>query len=171
MGMRGWLISTSVAALALGCTSSKSSDGATNSAPVETVDAAAPSLCTTDMRGQKYAPSMTQTGKAGVFKLKLLNIIPAPAAVGHNTWELELDDAQGNGVGDATITLAATMPDHANAVPAPATISADPLPGQYSAMNLTLPIPGLWVFTFSISTPADAGAASDTVVFTFCVAD
>jgi len=146
--------------------------GGADDAAIETYDAASPSLCATDTRGQTYAPSMQQTGKSGAFALKLLNIIPAPASVGENRWILELDDASGKKVSGATVTLAATMPDHADAVPPPPTITADPLPGQYTASHLVLPIPGVWVFTFSISTGADAGgSASDTVVFTFCVAD
>lgn len=147
-------------------------DTSSASNPTETVDAAAPSLCDTDTRGQTYTPSMVQTGKSGVFKLKLLNIIPAPAAVGENRWILELDDANGRKVPGAAMTLLASMPDHPDATPATPTITADPLGGQYTVSNLALPIPAVWVFTFGVSLAADAGGpSSDTIVFTFCVAD
>jgi hypothetical protein len=159
-----------VASACLAC-----SNSATSTPASDTFDAsgdATPSLCATDKRGQTFVPGLEQAGKAGIFKMKLLGIMPAPAAIGSNHWVVQLLDAQEGPVSGAVVTLTPAMPDHADAVAPTPSVSDQNTLGHYSVANLELPVPGVWTFTFSATTQADGSPPkTDTMVFTFCVWD
>lgn len=126
-----------------------------------------PALCATDPRAQSFTPGMEQRGAAGVFRARLLEMAPSPAAKGDNGWTVQIVDANGAVVDAATVTVKPFMPDHGHGsaiVPQVTPVGRD---GKFAVTRLNLFMPGIWQITLHVSV---AGNAADSAVFTFCVA-
>lgn len=122
--------------------------------------------CDMETRADIYTPGMSKDGDDQVFKLILLESDPAPPDKGDNTWIIEVQDfTTGAPIDDATFAITPFMIDHGHGSPIVPTVSAEGAPGNYRITPLNLWMPGLWQVSFEIS----AGAAMDTMVFSFCV--
>jgi hypothetical protein len=138
-----------------------------------------------------YSPPLARAGMGGAFTFTLLGIDPPPPATGTSTWTIQITDAKGQPVTDATITdIKAVMPQHGHpttAVPQPSS-NGD---GTYSLANMYLFMGGVWQVTITAqecttgdagqSCTADAGTSDagqsdagesltiDSATFTFCL--
>lgn len=146
-------------ALTSACSSSSSSGN--QAAP-------APSLCATDSRAQTYSAGMEQKGAAGALSVKLQSIDPNPVIKGNNDWKIQVVDASGAPVSDATITVKPFMPDHGHGSSITPQVAAGADPGTYDVSLLNLFMPGIWTVTFDVTTQDNV---TDSSVFTFCVSD
>jgi hypothetical protein len=110
-------------------------------------------------------PAVEHEGDAGALRFVLTDITPAPPALGTLTWTLQLRDASGQPVKDATFTTIGTrMPQHTHGS------TARPVPtnngdGTYTIDNLYLYMQGVWQVTLEAKTPA----TTDETVFTLCL--
>jgi hypothetical protein len=158
------------AVLALGvaaCTSTSGSPSpsfADAGAEGESPDAAA--VCSDD---DAYTPetivsALTKQGTSGALGFELVSASPLPPVLDYNTWVLQLRDASGQLVTDATFpTIGTWMPLHRHGSSiAPTYVSNGD--GTYT-ITLYLFMAGLWQVTFD----AQAGSTTDSVTFTFCI--
>ena len=161
------LVLVSVATLgslgSLGCSQASPAAGDAGAPPAD----GTPSFCATDVRAQSYHPGLQQAGKAGKLAVQLDSIAPAPVARGDNRWTFTLLDAAGAPVTGATVSVLPYMPDHRHGSAITPAVAPGTKPGEYVLSRLNLFMPGLWQITL---TPV-AGALTDDVVFTFCVAE
>ena len=128
----------------------------------------APSVCAGDPRVQVYADGLSRAAMDGAMKVSFVAAAPTPPQKGSNTWTIHLTDGSGKAIDGATIALKPYMPDHNHG----SSITPKIVPmgsGDYHVELLELFMPGVWQNTFTITPPAAAGGAPDTVVFTFCV--
>jgi hypothetical protein len=150
------------------CSSSSSGEPSTGSGSAM-VDATNASVCptwtsTTDPL-EAYSANLTKTGKSGIFTFVLMDVAPAPPALGTLTWTMKILDANGQPVPDATMPVPTTwMPQHMHSSTA-TPIAASNGDGTYTISNLYLYMPGVW----QVTVEATAGGTTDSTVFTFCL--
>jgi hypothetical protein len=149
--------STLIAVSAFACSSSDSGSSGTPAV------SAAQTACSTDTRKDVYADGMTK--QAGTLSIKLLQANPSPPAKGTNTITLELSDASGAPVDNATITVTPFMPDHGHGSAVVPTVTPSG-GGKYAVSNVYLAMAGLWKVTFSVQV---AGGAVQETAFQFCL--
>ena len=113
---------------------------------------------------QTYAANMQQPGASSVFTFVLVSSAPAPPADDNNTWVVQLLDASGQPVTDATFTAKATMPTMTHGT-TPVTITSNGN-GTYTLTPLYFFMAGLW----QVAIKATSGSQTDTTSFYFCVA-
>ncbi len=120
--------------------------------------------CAADGRKDIYAAGLTKP--AGTFTVKLVEATPGPPIKGTNAMTLELLDAEGRPVDDATVTVTPWMPDHAHgsAVKPEVTSLGG---GRYSVEKVYLAMAGLWEIKVSVQ-PA-AGGVLQEATFQFCL--
>ncbi len=111
---------------------------------------------------------MEQKGAAGALSVKLQSIDPNPVIKGNNDWKIQVVDASGAPVSDATITVKPFMPDHGHGSSITPQVAAGADPGTYDVSLLNLFMPGIWTVTFDVTTQDNV---TDSSVFTFCVSD
>jgi hypothetical protein len=117
-----------------------------------------------DPKEETYAANMQQSGASGVFNFVLVTSDPAPPANDNNTWVVQLLDASGQPVTDATFTAKATMPTMTHGT-TPVTITSNG-DGTYTLTPLYFFMAGLW----QVAITATSGSQKDTTSFYFCVA-
>jgi hypothetical protein len=113
---------------------------------------------------EMYSPNMQQAGASSVFTFVLVSSDPAPPANDNNTWIVQLLDASGKPVTDATFTAKATMPTMTHGT-TPVTIMSNG-DGTYTFTPLYFFMAGLW----QVAITATSGSQKDTTSFYFCVA-
>ena len=120
--------------------------------------------CADEPRADTYVANLSKEGEAGRLEMVLVSSDPAPPAKGDNSWLVEVNDASGQPVDDATITLTPFMPDHAHGtlIDVVVTPAAD---GMYDAAPVNLWMPGLW----QVTVDAEADGVEDSAVFSFCI--
>lgn len=120
--------------------------------------------CAADDRKDIYTAGLTKP--AGAFSVKLIDATPGPPIKGTNAMTLEVLDADGRPVSDATVTVTPWMPDHAHgsAVKPVVTSLGD---GTYSVEKVYLAMAGLWQIKVAVQ-PA-AGGALQEATFQFCL--
>lgn len=126
-----------------------------------------PALCATDPRAQSFTAGMEQAGSTGIFRVRLLEMAPAPAFKGDNVWTAQIVDATGIPLDGATLTVKPFMPDHGHGSSITPLVIPVGRDGRYTITHLNLFMPGIWRITLAVS---GVGSARDSAVFTFCVA-
>ena len=151
-------------AIALAALSACSSNSASPGQDSGAGDSGAVVSCN-DSREQTYTPNMQQAGASAVFTFVLVSSDPAPPANDTNTWVLQVLDASGQPVKDATFpSLKITMPTMTHdTTPAQVTNNGD---GTYTFTPLYFFMAGLW----QVAIAAQSGSQKDTTSFFFCVA-
>ena len=166
-GAKLWVaISAACAALA-GCSSSTPPQTANTDASTSGLgsgDDAGEATCENAVGLDTYVANLTKTGKSGL-SFVLMTSDPAPPARGTNNWTLKITDASGASIAGAKVDVKPFMPLHGHGSSVVPTIS-DSGGGAYALDNLYLFMPGLWTITIT----ATSGNASDSAVFTFCIA-
>lgn len=120
--------------------------------------------CTSDPRGQTYAPGLAVTSQDGAMKLVLLESDPGPPVRGTNAFTVQVTDGSGANVAGATLTVTPTMPDHGHTTTPPSvTANAD---GTYTISGLYFFMDGIWQISVLVAT--DAGPVG-TVALDFCI--
>lgn len=159
--LRTWprALATALLAIPLAACAS-SSDGNGGSAAIAT------SLCDKDPRAMTYAAGMSQEAMGGTVKVTLVDSVPAPPAETLNEWTVELTDADGKPVTDATITVKPWMPDMGHGSSITPQVTPMAAAGMYQISLIDLFMPGIWTNTFTIATPSEP---LTTAVFTFCI--
>ena len=111
--------------------------------------------------GDAYVQGLARTSSGATFTVQLLDVDPAPPAMGENTWTFEVSDAKGPATG-LEIIMTSYMPDHGHAGP-----SIDVRERSFSeyqaSMNIVL-MSGLYRFAIARSDRRD-----DVAAFEFCV--
>lgn len=126
-------------------------------------DGAPGAMCDPNGHPDTIAPGLTKQGDQGALTFVLQSADLVPPQPKYNHWTLELVDAGGNPVVDASFPMITTwMPLHMHGSSvAPTWMSNGD--GTYEA-SIYLFMPGLWQVTFK----AEAGATADSVTYTFC---
>ncbi|HVY25308.1 MAG TPA: FixH family protein [Polyangiaceae bacterium] len=138
-------------------------DASTAEASQHEVDVSA---CAADPRTSSYQANMSQKSQNEAFSLKLQKSDPAPPAKGDNTWQIQLVDAHGAPVNDATIDVVPFMPDHGHGTSIHPLVTPDGSgKGQYAISRINLWMPGLWQVTLHVA----ADGAADDIVLGFCI--
>jgi hypothetical protein len=149
-------------ALALAACSSAEKVAPSNSA--SSIDAGDVS-CANDPRAEAYQAKMSARGAAGLLTFVLVSGQPAPPAINDNTWTIQVLDGNGQPVPNATFSPIKTwMPDHGHGSPETPTATANG-DGTYAVQPLYFFMNGLWQITFT----AQAGSATDSATFSFCI--
>ncbi len=126
--------------------------------------------CATDPRVQTLTEGMTHKGDSGKFSFTITKADYMPPAAETNIWTVEILDANGKAVKDATLTFPANghpsdpwMPDHPHGdIPAKAVNNND---GTYTVSPLYFFMGGVW----STYILAQSGSITDGTTFTVCV--
>jgi hypothetical protein len=121
--------------------------------------------CAIEDRDDDFVAGLEKTGEDGALRFRLMQSTPAPPSRGNNAWTIEVVDAAGAPVPGAALTVKPFMPDHQHGtgIKAKLTEQSD---GLYLAEPVNLWMPGLWEVTIE----ARAAAATDRVVYRFCIA-
>ena len=104
--------------------------------------------------------ALTSTSEA--FTLTISDATPSPVDRGDNTWTIQLLNAGGDAVNDATVILEPVMPGHGHGT-FPTTFTAKSVDnnGHYTLGPFDLLMPGTWLMTFTVTTPGGASAVFD----------
>lgn len=96
------------------------------------------------------------------FTLTISNASPSPIDRGDNTWTVQLLNANGDAVNDATLVLEPLMPGHGHGTfPATFTGNSTDSDGHYTLGPFDLLMPGTWLMTLTLTTPEGASAVFD----------
>lgn len=129
-------------------------------------EASATEQVTCDKPSQTYTPGMSQKGTSGALTFVLVQASGGAIGVGVDTWTVKLLDASGAPVDGATFTtIKAWMPEHNHGWTA--AMATDQGGGTYTLSNLYLFMAGFWQITLDVQ----AGAVTDSTVFSFCLGD
>jgi hypothetical protein len=151
--------------LALAACGSEPAEDAAYDAGSDASSAQAPLRCGDDV--PPFALPMSAPGGEGKLSAALLAATPAPPEKYLNDWTLELRDAQGKPVSDATITMARPfMPAHGHDGTFAPTVSAGDGPGRFEVKKLNLWMRGPWEVQLSVSSPS---LGDDYIVFQVCI--
>ncbi len=116
------------------------------------------------LQGDTYLAGMEKVSTNGHFKLALISSDPIPQDLTLYTWVVELRDAEGAPLGDATVIAEPTMPDHGHGTfPATTEGEAGDSTGQFVLRDMDLFMAGTWQIELRI----EQGGNSDTVFFHF----
>lgn len=119
--------------------------------------------CAADGRKDVYTQGLTKT--AGALSVRLLEATPAPPAKGTNAMTIEVVDAGGAPVDDATITVTPFMPDHGHGSAVKPEVAAAG-GGKYTVTKIYLAMAGLWEIKVSVQRP---GEPAQETTFNFCL--
>ncbi len=125
----------------------------------ETVD------CSSNSRVDTFVIGLEKTGANGQT-LILDAMAPAPPAKDNNAWTVTIQDADGNPVSGATVTVDPKMPDHGHGTPIAAEITAGATEGQYYISKINLWMPGYWEVTIGVD---NSMGLSDSFVLKTCI--
>ncbi len=82
-----------------------------------------------------------------------LRIFSAVSPIRINTlhaWQLQLSDASGAAITDATISVTGGMPEHDHGMPTQPVVTGSPAAGSYTLQGLRFHMPGAWEVEFLI---------------------
>jgi hypothetical protein len=124
--------------------------------------------CSEDPRLDDYV-ALDKHGELGVLSFRLSTVQPAPPAKGNNTFQLEINDADGAPVdGDLHVDL--KMPDHGHGTSVKPAIDFDPQTEQYTVSPLYLFMPGVWRIQLEAYAGSATGATPlDRTALYFCI--
>ncbi|MBC8070126.1 MAG: FixH family protein [Deltaproteobacteria bacterium] len=120
--------------------------------------------CAGEERDDVYMLGMEKSGTA--LTVRFVDAMPAPPARYENTWTLEVLDASGAPVDDATLEVEPFMPDHNHGTGIAAVVTKLEAPGQLEIEPIDLFMPGLWEVRLRFTL---ADQTRDDITFSFCV--
>ena len=114
--------------------------------------------------GDVYIAGMEKGSTEGHFKVALISSDPIPQDLTLYTWVVELRDAAGTPLENASVIAEPTMPDHGHGTfPATTAGEAGDSTGQFVLRDMDLFMAGTWQIELRI----EQGGNSDTVFFHF----
>ncbi len=138
--------------LALGLTACSSSDGGDTK---------------TDSQCDAYSAGLTKTGDAGLISVVLESSSPAPPARANNDWMIQVLDANGAPISDATVNVTPYMPQHGHGTSVKAVIT--PMGnGEYELNPVNFVMAGVWEITIDVKL---TDGTTDKAKYTLCIAD
>ncbi len=125
--------------------------------------------CVDDPRVDAYTANLKKPGQKGVYTFQLSQSDPAPPAKGTNAFVLKITDADGKAAG-GVLNVSLKMPDHGHGTSAVPIVTFDSATSSYTVTPLYLFMAGVWRIQFDayVGDP-DAGPATDSVAFFFCI--
>lgn len=123
------------------------------------------SACADEHRKDVYVEGMSKAA-GDALTVKIVGAMADFPKKGMNDLTLEITDAAGAPVDDATVTVRPYMPDHAHgtSVVPEVTPSGD---GRYAVSKIYMMMAGLWQVTVSVQTAG--GGPLNEAVFLFCI--
>jgi hypothetical protein len=128
-----------------------------------------PADCTADPRVDAYMPHLTKPGDNGLLNFELVEVTPAPPALGNNTFVVRIGSLIDGGLPNLMLRADLTMPDVGRSTPTDPTITFDAAAATYTIAPLNMDMAGLWRTEFDASIGDDAGITEDVVSFYFCI--
>lgn len=148
--MRRALLASWACVALLGCSSSDPEDKGNTGGGCET-----------------FSAGLTQLGDQGVVSVVIESSMPAPPERGNNDWTIQLLDANGAPISDATVGITPFMPKHGHGSSVKAAIT--PLgDGRYDLNPVNFSMAGVWEVTIDVEL---AGGATDQTMFELCIPD
>lgn len=125
--------------------------------------------CVDDTRVDHYTANLKKPGQKGIYTFQLSQSDPAPPAKGSNAFVLKIMGADGNAV-SGQLLVSLKMPDHGHGTSVVPKVTFDAATASYTITPLYLFMAGVWRIQFdAYAGDPDAGPATDTVAFYFCV--
>jgi hypothetical protein len=138
--------------------------------------------CAMETNTTPYAPGTLVQSSDGQFAVTLVDNRPGAADAnnppgtwvkGSNTWDIQVSDAAGHGVGGLSIGAKPFMPLH-NHGTSITPLTTDDGDGRYVISPLYLYMGGYWQITLNIRVPLSDGGAgaalhNDSAVFNICI--
>jgi hypothetical protein len=111
-----------------------------------------------------YRAGMVKRTSAGLFRVVLVSSDPIPQDLTEYTWEIEVQDAQGNALNDATLVAEPRMLEHGHGT-FPAVTEGVPTgeTGRFTLADMDLFMAGVWRIELRINNASDG----DFVYFFF----
>lgn len=103
--------------------------------------------------GEARAPDLSGVSQEGVAIAIFSELSPLRLNRLH-AWRIHLTDAEGKPLTGAELALSGGMPDHDHGLPTLPVISAETAPGVYLLQGMRLHMPGRWVISIEIESPA-----------------
>ena len=115
-----------------------------------------------------YAAGLQKPGAAGRFDFTLVSSTPAPPALDHNLFVVQVSDPDGNAtMGELSVTL--DMPEHGHPSPKQPDIRFDAESKAFFVEPVQLFMVGLWRITFEFDARVEGASRADSAVFEFCI--
>jgi YtkA-like len=96
--------------------------------------------------------STTRTSSGGLYKMSYTpSIAPIPINQLH-TWTLQLENAKGQPINDATILVNGDMPQHGHGLPTKPVVTDKLGNGNYLVEGMKFQMTGWWVMDFAVTT-------------------
>jgi hypothetical protein len=127
---------------------------------------AAPSPAAAPAEPAAAEAAQEQESDAGLYTVRWQSDSGAVNLNQLHTWTLHVDDAAGAPVTGARLTVDGAMPAHNHGLPTQPMVTADLGDGDYRLEGMQFQMPGAWVITVTVESPAGA----DQVVLPLTVA-
>lgn len=116
-----------------------------------------------DMSGGSMAADALepQSSENGLFTVRAVSQLDPVVINETHAWTLRVEDADGNAITDAEITVDGGMPEHDHGFPTAPRVTENLGGGDYLLEGMRFNMGGVWVLTLEIS----SGGASDSVTF------
>lgn len=96
-----------------------------------------------------FAP--TQASAAGLYRVHYRSAVePVPLNTVHE-WTLRVEDAAGNPVSGAAVSIDAGMPEHNHGMPTRPQVVAGSVAGEYRVEGMKFQMPGRWLVTVTVT--------------------
>lgn len=109
--------------------------------------------------GEERAPDLSGVSEGGVAIAIYSELSPLRLNRLH-AWRIHLTDADGEPLTGAELELTGGMPDHDHGLPTLPLISGETAAGVYLLQGMRLHMPGRWVITIDIDSPAGEDEAT-----------
>lgn len=117
-------------------------------------------LCTSVQTLTAAPSTIDRSSKDGQFRVRIQSSIEPVVINRIHHWIVYLEDAEGNPVTGAAITVSGSMPAHDHGLPTQPAARAGKREGEYLVEGLRFHMPGEWQMTMDIS----AGGTSDRLL-------
>ena len=119
-------------------------------------------VCDDSSQTIPFELGMALPSTSEALTLSISDATPSPVDRGDNTWTVQLLDAAGDAVNDATVVLEPVMPGHGHGT-FPTTFTGKSVDdqGHYTLGPFDLLMPGTWLMTFEVTPPGGARAVFD----------
>lgn len=119
--------------------------------------------CDAETRGDAFMVGLSKTGAE--LSATFVSAMPAPPAMGENSWVLSWTDGEGQPLDGLDISVTPWMPDHDHGTPIEVTVTPTGTAGEYLVEPVDLFMAGYWDIGFEVAN----GDQSDSLSFGFCV--
>lgn len=115
-------------------------------------------LLTVPHTGLSQASPDFELGESNGYRVRIYSQL-SPVQINRiHSWELEVLDADGNPVEDASITVTGGMPDHDHGMPTNPQVTGTTGNGRYLLEGVRFHMPGRWVLLIKIASANNASS-------------